>query len=95
MLISDDPPLSTADDTATAGGADRDGLGVTDPEDVLGRLTEATAKVAHLVEGQPAAAWKRSGHRTTGPRTAATLLGEAVHAGVHHLRLAQGPPGRS
>jgi len=96
VLISDDPALSTSDDAATrgSGGTEVDGGPGGDP-DALGRLAEATAGVVRVVEGQPATAWKRVGHRTSGPRSAATLLGEAVHAGVHHLRLAQGRPGRS
>jgi len=86
VLISDDPPLSTTDDTATSGGGGAEGA---DAEAAIARLAEATAGAVSLVEGQPATAWKRTGHRASGPRSAATLLGEAVHAGVHHLRLAQ------
>jgi hypothetical protein len=86
VLISDDPALSTTDDTATSGG---EGAGGADVEAAIARLAEASAGVVSLVEGQPATAWKRTGHRASGPRSAATLLGEAVHAGVHHLRLAQ------
>jgi hypothetical protein len=86
VLISDDPPLSTTDETATSAGGDAEGA---DIEAAIARLAEATAGVVSLVEGQPATAWKRTGRRASGPRSAATLLGEAVHAGVHHLRLAQ------
>jgi hypothetical protein len=91
VLISDDPALTTTDDTATGGGA---GADVTDPDAVLARLKEVTDRVAGLVADQPATAWKRVGHRADGPRSAAALLGEAVHAGVHHLRLAQDAVGR-
>jgi hypothetical protein len=91
VLISDDPALTTTDDTATAGGGGSDG---TDPDAVLARLKEVTDRVAELTEDQPATAWKRVGHRSDGPRSAAALLGEAVHAGVHHLRLAQQAVGR-
>jgi hypothetical protein len=88
VLISDDPALTTTDDTATStnGAAGEAGP---DLEAAIARLAEATTGVVDLVEGQPATAWKRTGHRASGPRSAATLLGEAVHAGVHHLRLAQ------
>jgi len=94
VLISDDPALATTDDTATGGGGGA-GTGAGDPEAALARLGEATAAVVSLVEGQPATAWKRTGRRSSGPRSAGALLGEAVHAGVHHLRLAQRPTGRS
>jgi len=91
VLISDDPALTTTDDTATSGEGDSDGA---DPDTVLARLKQVTDRVAGLVEDQPATAWKREGHRAGGPRSALALLGEAVHAGVHHLRLAQQAVGR-
>lgn len=80
VLVSDDPAITTTDDTATAPGFGGD------PATSLQRLSEATAEAAAQAEGQPAEAWARQGTRADGPVSALDLLREAVHAGVHRLR---------
>jgi len=93
VLVQDTPTVASRTDVATA---DRDGG---DPATALERLAGATTSLATLAEGQPARAWTRAGNRPTGPVSAADLLREAVHAGVHRLRAAEhlagrGPAGR-
>lgn len=83
VLIEDNPGLKTVGTEATAtrhGG---------DPATALERLTAATTGLAALVTAQPSEAWVRTGTRATGPVSAADLLREAVHAGVHRLRGAE------
>jgi hypothetical protein len=83
VLVQPDPSLETHEGKAEAprhGG---------DPTTALTRLSEATTAVASLAGDQPGEAWVRTGSRPEGPITAIDLLREAVHAGVHHLRLAE------
>jgi predicted deacylase len=82
VLVEDEPTLATVDGVATTvrtGG---------DPVTAFDRLAAAADKVAALAADQPGTAWTRTGRRATGPVSAADLLREAVHAGVHHLRAA-------
>lgn len=86
VLVEDDPRLATVEGTATtvrSGG---------DPRTAFDRLASAAENVAALAADQPGTAWTRSGVRATGPISAADLLREAVHAGVHHLRVAESDP---
>jgi hypothetical protein len=82
VLIEDSPDLGPAPTPPAipAGSA----------ADALGRLERAAFEVADLAASQPAAAWSRTGRRDGTPVSAADLLREAVHAGVHQLRVAAG-----
>jgi len=83
VLVEDDPALDTVEGTATtirSGG---------DPLTAFDRLAATADSVAALAVDQPGNAWTRTGRRATGAVSAADLLREAVHAGVHHLRAAE------
>lgn len=81
VLVTDDAPVRSAPSVAT------DALDPGDPSTALDRLTAVTTRAAALASSQPPDAWTRKGVRSSGPVTAGELLREAVHAGVHHLRL--------
>ena len=83
ILVTDDASLTTDASLATSAAPSGDRL------TALDRLTAATTRVADLAGRQPAAAWSRTGLRPSGPVTAGDLLREAVHAGIHNLRIAQ------
>jgi len=68
---------------------DRPTLGPPSPLGPDDDLASVTTRVADLVGRQPADAWSRVGVRDGEPVTALDLLREAVHAGVHHLRIAR------
>lgn len=83
VLVEDNPSVTTEEGVATMprhGG---------EPSTAVQRLTTATGEVAALAEAQPGNAWTRTGARSGGPVSAANLLREAVHAGIHHLRAAE------
>jgi hypothetical protein len=82
VLIGDHPALDTPA-AAPAG----------DPATALDRLDAATAAAAAAAEHQPGDAWARTGSRAGSDVSAADLLREAVHAGIHHLRAAQAAAG--
>jgi len=81
VLVHDNPVL--APDAATE---DRD---PGDPATALDRLAAVCDELASLAHSQPGSAWTRTGSRPAGPVAAGELLREAVHAGVHQLRLAE------
>lgn len=83
VLIGEDPELSSSD------GAESAVRTAGDATTALDRLRAAADHVAALADGQHGEAWTRTGMRPTGPVSAADLLREAVHCGVHHLRLAE------
>jgi hypothetical protein len=61
-----------------------------DPATAADRLTAAATSLADLAAAQPATAWQRTGRRGSVTVSAADLLREAVHAGIHQLRLVTG-----
>ena len=77
VLVSDRPVVHTSGDLGAEGQGDVDSL------------RAAADSVADLAAAQPASAWARVGLRDGAPVSAADLLREAVHAGVHRLRAAQ------
>lgn len=86
VLISDQPSLTTATTTATASAGG-------DAPSGLSRLDDAVALLVAAADHQPSTAWHRTGTRGGSPVSALGLLGEAVHAGVHHLKLAEAADG--
>jgi hypothetical protein len=84
VLVTDDPMVST--DTAVATSPIDPG----DATTALDRLAAAATQVADEASRQAADAWHRRGRRPSGSVTALDLLREAVHAGIHHLRVIQG-----
>ena len=56
------------------------------PEEMTAAIANLDRTLAELVSAQPADVWTRTGVRAGGPVSAADLLREAVHAGVHRLR---------
>jgi hypothetical protein len=80
VLVEESPTLpdSPADSPAAGPG---------DPATALDRLAAAAGALADLAAAQAAAAWTRTGRRGGVEVSAAELLREAVHAGVHQLRL--------
>lgn len=54
-----------------------------------GDLASIANAVADLAASAHGAQWQRTGRRGGTTVTALDLLGDAVHAGVHHLRLAE------
>jgi hypothetical protein len=81
VLVEDSPVIGPAPDL--------DAAPASAPADAIDRLRTAAERVADLARDQPASAWSRVGHRPGQDVTAAHLLREAVHAGVHELRVAE------
>jgi hypothetical protein len=78
VLVSDEPSLDGGQVGAT----------MTDPADPAD-LASVAERVAELAESAHGEQWRRTGRRGGETVTALELLAEAVHAGVHHLRLAE------
>jgi hypothetical protein len=77
VLVEDDPILNSPSAGQPAGGTD-----------AIERLRGVTDELAALAERTSGSQWKRAASRGGGKITALDLLNEAVHAGVHQLRLA-------
>ena len=80
--------LSAGEDLRRVLVLDHPELGPTDVG-LTSDLQAATDQVATTAEGAHGDQWRRTGRRGGREVTALDLLAEAVHAGVHHLRLAQ------
>jgi hypothetical protein len=102
-LIDPDDPDPTIDVEAEQAAAEIERLGrdleqvlVLDHPTLQGSTSEGTdlgdavTTVADLASRQPADAWARTALRNGETVSALDLLREAVHAGVHHLRVARG-----
>lgn len=83
VLIEDHPALTASPHRSDAG----------DAATALDRLDAAATAAAAAAEHQPGDAWSRTGSRGAAEVSAADLLREAVHAGIHHLRAAQAGAG--
>jgi hypothetical protein len=82
VLVENSPEVGPAPDLgAPPAAASPDGIE---------RLRAAAESVADLATHQPLSAWSRTGRRAGKDVTAADLLREAVHAGAHYLRVADG-----
>jgi hypothetical protein len=80
VLVSDEPSLDDGNVGATTTNPT-----LTNPAD-LASVAEAVAELAASARGEQ---WRRTGRRGGEAVTALDLLADAVHAGVHHLRLAE------
>jgi hypothetical protein len=85
VLVSDEPELGWSGDPGPAVPAAGD--------DPLEHLRQAATALADLVARTPAPDWRRTGRRQGQPVRAIELVGEAVHAGAHHLRAAAAAAG--
>ena len=79
VLRTDDPTVAVPEPTGSGGGSG-----------AAERLERAAAEVAEATERVSPDDWRRTGHTADGrPVDVLALVGAAVHAGAHQLRLAQ------
>ena len=81
VLVEESPSLAGPPDPAPAQ--------LVSADEAVDRLTHVVTYVAALAAAQPAQAWTRVGRRGGSTVSAAELIRDAVHAGVHELRDAE------
>ena len=82
-VLREDEPVLPETHVTPPSGANEQGLAV-----VMAALTVSTDQFSQTIELTPSAAWGRRALRAGRPVTALDLIREAVHEGVHHLKLA-------